>query len=78
MTESIIAGTELKLTAHVTEDGVVAITWDKLPTQFLFHEGYAALLRLGSGETEGMVELVRVPVDMEREVSGHVEPLLSD
>lgn len=75
--DTVIAGTELRLVARVEEDGTLTVSWDKMPGRFLFHQGYAALLRLGQGEIEGMVELVRVPVDVDREVSGHVEPLLS-
>lgn len=77
VTETLIAGTELSLIATVAEDGTLKIRWDRLPTTFLCHEGYAAILRVGHGETEGMVELLRIPVDMQREVCGHTEPLLS-
>jgi hypothetical protein len=74
-TATEIAGTELKLTATV-EDGVLTIRWDKMPTAFFFHDGYGALLRLGSGETDGMVELHRVQIGNDPESIGHVEPLI--
>ena len=77
-TATEIAGTELKLTATV-KNGVLHIAWDKMPSAFgafLFHDGYGALLRLGSGETEGMVELHRVRIGNDPESIGHVEPLI--
>lgn len=77
MADLLVAGTELKLTARVGADGVLCVRWDHLSTEFLFHAGHAAALRLGEGETEGMVELIRIPVDAQREVCGHIEPLLS-
>jgi hypothetical protein len=77
MNESIIAGTELKLTAWIDSDGVLSIKWDRMPTVFLFHDGYAAILKYGSGDAEGMVELQRVRVDIDMNCAGHVEPLLS-
>lgn len=73
----MIAGTELRLVARVDDDGVLRVRWDKLPTEFLFHPGYSAILRLGAGETAGMIELIRIPADTQREVCGHIEPLLS-
>jgi hypothetical protein len=77
MTESMIAGTELTITARIAEDGTLTVAWDRLPTSFLFHDGYAAILCRGSGETAGMVELRRVRVDAVMSDVGHVEPLLS-
>ncbi len=76
MTESVICGTELILIARIEPDGTFTVAWDKMPGKFLFHDGFGALLRMGRGETEGMVELHRVRVDVEVEPLGHVEPLL--
>jgi hypothetical protein len=77
MTESLVAGTELKLTARIEEDGTLSVQWDHLPQRFLFHDGFAAILRKGNDDTADMVELERVRVDYHPEANGHVEPLLS-
>lgn len=76
MVESVIAGTELTITFRIV-DGVMKATWDKMPTEFLFHEGFAAIVSPGKGDTEGMVELQRVHLPTALEAAGHVEPLLS-
>jgi hypothetical protein len=81
MTETEIWGTELKLTARVEEDGTLSVEWDHQPgRRYFFHDGWMAILRKGSGETEGMIGLARVRDDDGRpvlELVDHVEPLLT-
>ena len=75
MGEHLLAAAKLKLTVEMNED-VLLVKWNRLSTTFLFHDGYGALLRHGTGATAGMVELHRVRVGDDPEAVGHVEPLI--
>lgn len=77
MKQTLIAGTELKLTVRVENEDIITVEWDKLPGKFLFTNGYAVLLRRGADETAGMVEMHRIAIDNAGVDVGHVEPLLS-
>ncbi len=68
---------ETGLTLSATlKDGVLSIRLDNGSRAYFFHEGYAALLRLGTGATNGMVEVHRVRIGDDPASVGHVEPLL--
>jgi hypothetical protein len=80
MNETVIAGTELKLTVRMETDGVISVEWDHhAGRKYLFHDGWAVLLRRSQEYGDDVVEMVRTnveSVDLEL-VGGHIEPLLS-
>ncbi len=77
MITAMIAGKKLKLTVEIMDGDVLVVKSNLLPTSFLFHDGYGALLRLGTGKTAGTVELHRIHVGDDPESIGHIETLLS-